>query len=332
MLYHSRDLNGADIAVSGTVIVPNGPAPEGGRVVVSWGHPTTGAAPRCAPSSGFAPLDLIEGLRDLLSAGYAVVATDYPGMGAAGPSSYLLGASEGHSMLDIVRAARELPDVALGSRLLLWGHSQGGHAALFAAQEAGEYAPDLELLAVAVAAPAADLGALLDDDIPDASGVTIASYAFAAYEAAYRDRYPGLSLDSILTPAGAAATPKMAKLCTFGQHIPLHAQAEKLVGGYLSGDPAKIEPWATMLRDNSAGGAPIGVPILVAQGLKDKLVIPSATSGYAEARCAAGEKLSYLEFPDATHATIAYAARQPLIEWYAGVLGGVSTQPVCGFR
>ena len=41
-------------------------------------------------------------------------------------------------MLDAARAARQLPEVDAGTRLLLWGHSQGGQAALFLADQAAE--------------------------------------------------------------------------------------------------------------------------------------------------------------------------------------------------
>src|SRR6185436_15041263 len=81
ILYHSTDVTGADIAVSGVVLAPNGDEHGGNRTIVSWGHPTTGAAQRCAPSLGVDPFAVIEGLHELLAAGYVVVATDYSGMG-----------------------------------------------------------------------------------------------------------------------------------------------------------------------------------------------------------------------------------------------------------
>ena len=208
VMYHSRDVTGADIAVSGIVVGPNGPGPRGGRPVVSWGHPTTGAAKRCAPSVGFDPFALIEGLKRLLSAGYVVAASDYPGMGASGPASYLIGESEGNSVLDAARAARHIDGAHAGDRLLLWGHSQGGQAALFAAQRAPDYAPELQLAAVAVAAPAVELGALLRDDIGNDSGVTLGAYAFDAFQRVYGAEDPSASLSQILTPAGVAATPR----------------------------------------------------------------------------------------------------------------------------
>src|SRR5215471_14366543 len=63
VMYHSRDASGNDIAVTGVVVAPTGPAPRDGRHVVAWAHPTTGTAPRCAPSSGIDPFVLIEGPR-----------------------------------------------------------------------------------------------------------------------------------------------------------------------------------------------------------------------------------------------------------------------------
>ena len=108
ILYHSTDLNGENILVSGTVVAPttaaaSGAAPSGGRPVLAWAHPTTGTAPRCAPSAGLDPFDLIEGLRGLIEQGYVVASTDYPGLGADGPDSYLVGVSEGNSVIDAAR-------------------------------------------------------------------------------------------------------------------------------------------------------------------------------------------------------------------------------------
>lgn len=328
ILYHSTDQSGADIVVSGTVIVPDLPAPAEGRVIVSWAHPTTGSAAHCAPSLGVAPFVGIEGMDDLLLAGYAIAATDYPGMGVAGDSSYLLAVPESNAVLDAARAARNLEGTDAGDRLLLWGHSQGGHAALFAAQRAGEYAPELTLAGVAVAAPAANLNALMTDDIVDTSGVTIASYAFPAYLAAYQDRFPEASIEAILTPAGAAAVGDIASYCLLTQHSQIAKIVDPLVGGFVSADPATTEPWATMLQENSAGGAPIGVPIFIGQGLADKLVIPSATEGYVAALCTAGETVQFEKFEGITHALAALASIPSLLGWFEGVLEGDSAS-VC---
>ena len=322
--YHTTDVTGANIVASGVIVAPDTPAPAGGRTVVGWGHPTTGAAVKCAPSNGIDPFDLIEGLRALLTAGYVVAATDFPGMGVPGPNSYLVGRSEGNSVLDAVRAAQTMPDTGTTTKndVLLWGHSQGGHAVLFAAQDARTYAPELRLLGVAVAAPAAELGTLFDDDIPDASGVTIGSYAFAAYQSVYAATIPGLSLDSILTPEGAAATPGMAQLCLFGQHTTIHSDALALVGHYTHSDPATTQPWADLLRQNTPGASPLGVPLFVAQGAIDTLVLPSATQQFVAQECAKGEHVTFQLYPNTGHGLVALKAVPAVMSFFTAVING----------
>ncbi len=328
VLYHSTDLGGHDTVLSGVVVTPNSPAPAAGRVVVGWGHPTTGAVAGCAPSNGIDPFLVIEGLPQLLAAGYVVVAPDYPGLGVAAPSSYLIGTSEARSLLDAVRVARQLPTGAT-TTTVLWGHSQGGHAVLFAAEQAGQYASELAVRAAAVAAPAADLGTLLDDDIGDVSGVTIGSYAFAAYQQAYASRYPGLELTSILTNAGASVTPTMANLCLFGDNLKLHALARPLRGNYLRSDPSSTPPWSTMLAENTPGPPPSELPVFVAQGGADTLVVPSATQAYVAAACRSGARITLREYETDTHGTIANTAVPDVLGFFRSTLAGAAPPSTC---
>jgi Secretory lipase len=328
VLYHSTDLGGHDTVLSGVVVTPNSPAPAAGRVVVGWGHPTTEAVAGCAPSGGIDPFLVIEGLPQLLAEGYVVVAPDYPGLGVAAPSSYLIGTSEARSLLDAVRVARQLPTGAT-TTTVLWGHSQGGHAVLFAAEQAGQYASELAVRAAAVAAPAADLGTLLDDDIGDVSGVTIGSYAFAAYQQAYASRYPGLELTSILTNAGASVTPTMANLCLFGDNLKLHALARPLRGNYLRSDPSSTPPWSTMLAENTPGPPPSELPVFVAQGGADTLVVPSATQAYVAAACRSGARITLREYEIDTHGTIANTAVPDVLGFFRSTLAGAAPPSTC---
>ncbi len=328
VIYHSRDLAGRDIPVSAVVVTPAGVPPKGGRTIVSWAHPTTGSAARCGPSRSADPFLLIEGLHELLAAGYAIAATDYPGMGVTGASSYLLGVPEANSVLDAARAARRILGSMAGSKLLLWGHSQGGQAALFAAERAAAYAPELTLKGVAVAAPAADLGQLMTDDIVNVSGVTIASYAIDAYADAYDGRYSRAAIEGILTPAGAAATPRMAALCLLSQNKAIHAIADPLVGGYVRSDPATTEPWQTMLAENSAA-TKLPVPVYVGQGLADELVMPSATTSYVAALCRSGTDVAFHTFRGVDHGLAAYAAVPSLLPWLREVDSGRKPTSTC---
>jgi acetyl esterase/lipase len=319
-VYHTRDLAGRDIAASAVMVEPIIPPLGGDRVAVAWGHPTTGAAQDCAPSLAVDPFELMEGVHELLASGFAVVAADYPGLGVAGASSYLLGVPESNSMLDAVRAARTLPRAQIGDRVLLWGHSQGGQAALFAAQRIRSYAPELHLAGVAVAAPATNLPKLLDDDLGDVSGVTITSYAIPAMQAAYRETYPGPGLTGILTPRGASATPTMAALCLNDPE--LHRIARPLIGGYLTADPATTAPWSQILAENSVGGSPIDVPILIGQGLADKLVKPTVTEEYARSLCAKGENVTLHTYRGVNHGFAAYRTLPDALPFFQAALRG----------
>ena len=320
VVYHSVDVLGKDVPVSGIIVAPTGDAPAGGRPIVSWGHPTTGSSKDCAPSVGVDPFLLMEGVTSLLEAGYVVASTDYPGMGVDGPNAYLIGISEGHSVLDAARVARQIDEAGAGDELLLWGHSQGGHAALFAAQEAATYAPELTLQAVAVAAPATKLAELLDDDIGTASGVTLASYAFEAYAEVYGPTTPGAELSTILTPEALAAAPALAKLCNLGQHKETTAEAEKLVDTFLTNDPSRTEPWATLLSENTPGAQTMGVPVYIAQGLADTTVNPAVTTTFAAERCAAGESITFETFAGVTHGQIANKAVPKVLAFFEGAL------------
>src|SRR3954447_26308593 len=146
LLYSSTSHDGGKVAVSGTVAVPKGKAPKGGWPVVSWAHGTVGIADACAPSIAGMPANYDSPLlNSWLKAGYAVVRTDYEGLGVPNVTHpYLIGVSEGHSVLDIVRAARKL-DPKIGKQVVIAGHSQGGHAALWANSLAKKWTPELKV-------------------------------------------------------------------------------------------------------------------------------------------------------------------------------------------
>ena len=188
IMYRTTAANGDPVVSTGVLVVPLAPRPPGGRTVVSWGAPDHRRGAECAPSYAFDPFALIEGLRSLLDRGYAVVATDYVGHGHRRPR-LVPGRRHRAGTPCSTRCAprRRVPEANASDRVHPVGHSQGGQAVLFAAQRAEEYAPELQIEAVAVAAPAADLTALMGSHLDDISGVTIGSYAFTAYS----ETYPG---------------------------------------------------------------------------------------------------------------------------------------------
>ena len=315
VMYRSTDLDGRPIVVTGVVVTPSGAAPAGGRTVLAWAHPTTGTSASCAPSRGFDPFLGIEGLRMMLDRGYAVVAPDYAGMGTPGPDSYLVGTTTANTVLDAVRAARELPGTDAGDRAVLWGHSQGGQVVLLAAERQPEYAPELDVVAVAAAAPAADLTALVRSHLQDVSGVTIGSYAFPAFARVYEPTVAGARLADVLTPAAITALPAMNRLCLLSHVSELHRIGAPLVGHFFATDPTTTEPWATLLRENSAGHRAVAAPVFLAQGADDELVLPADTDAFVQTARQRGDDVHLEVVPGAGHATIAYAALPALDRW-----------------
>ena len=127
VLYAQEAHDGAGlVGVSGIVSVPKGEAPVGGWPVISWGHGSTGMADRCAPSWDKVKPDNDfvneQFVGEWIGKGYAVVRSDYEGLGTPGDHPYLIGPSAGRSVLGIVAAAREL-DSDLSNNVVLVGHS-----------------------------------------------------------------------------------------------------------------------------------------------------------------------------------------------------------------
>ncbi|WP_437516531.1 lipase family protein [Sorangium sp. So ce1099] len=168
VLYRSRDVHGKPVAVSGIIALPRKAPPEGGYPIVSWAHGTVGCADTCAPSRDTitSPAHRFNEhphglLNTFLDRGWAVVMTDYEGLGTDGLHPYLLGESQAHGILDIALAARALYRDQLSKKLAIVGHSQGGQAALFGAHHAPIWTPDLDLRGVAAMAPASGVHLLV---------------------------------------------------------------------------------------------------------------------------------------------------------------------------
>ncbi|HEV2310681.1 MAG TPA: lipase family protein, partial [Acidimicrobiia bacterium] len=209
VLYHSQTLDGRDVEVSGVIVAPTSKPPPGGRPVVTWAHGTHGLAEMCAPSAAIDSTYRITGIRQFLKAGDVVAATDYEGLGTPGPTRYLVGESEARDVLDIVRAAQQLPGSGAGANTLVYGHSEGGQAALFAGQIAPSYAPDLHVLGVAAVAPVSDLSDLL----PVVSGAAPLLGYLVMAAVGLRSTYP-IDVSSILTPQTVANLGVVNRLCS----------------------------------------------------------------------------------------------------------------------
>jgi alpha-beta hydrolase superfamily lysophospholipase len=152
--YWTTSDRGKPIEVTGMVVAPREEIPATPRPVIAWAHGTSGVVQRCAPSLDTDFFGVTPGAFEAIQRGFVVVAPDYPGLGSPMPHDYLGGISTANAVLDAVRAARNIPGAAAGARFVVWGESQGGHAALWTGQRARSYAPDLALVGP-ISAPAA---------------------------------------------------------------------------------------------------------------------------------------------------------------------------------
>ncbi len=158
-LYHSRSVSREGHRGLRHLRAPHG---EPRRGVDGRSCPTGTARPDsptfCAvPNRGQRiPLPLLGADRRWVRAGYAVAATDYEGLGTPGQLPYAVGISAGRSVLDAARAVRHLGHGTVGSRVVFEGHSEGGHAVLWADELARRYAPELRPQGVVASSPAAD--------------------------------------------------------------------------------------------------------------------------------------------------------------------------------
>src|SRR5712691_918266 len=152
ILYLSVNVSGARLAVSGTVLVPTAAHP-GIRPVVAYASGTQGWGDQCAPSREMASGTFDEqfAVNNLLTKGWAVAVTDYPGLGTPGDEAYNVGIPEGHAVLDVMLAATAVPGAGLSASapMAIEGYSQGGGAADWAAQEQPSYARGMNLKGVA---------------------------------------------------------------------------------------------------------------------------------------------------------------------------------------
>src|SRR5664280_472826 len=328
ILYASTDRTGHPIAISGVVVDPTGPAPPGGRPIVAWAHGTTGVASRCAPSlEPGAGIGRIPLLQDLVAEGAVVVATDYPGLGTPGTHPYLVGESEGRSVLDSVRAAETVERGSSSAKVVLMGHSQGGHAVLFAAQLAQSYAPDLHLVGVVAMAPPTDLSELLAQDVHETAGVVLTALAITGWT----HSYPNLSAGDILKPGTRPFVDQLSRGCVedTGQGLVDLPGVLVLQHRFLSRNPATTPGWSEAFAANDPSPRAQLIPMLVAQGLSDPLVRPNTTIDFVKQACAHHAQIDLDTYPGIGHFAVRTAALPQSLAWIRARLSGTPTISGC---
>ena len=328
ILYTTTREDGVAGLASGRVVTPDDRGSESGEVI-AWAHGTTGVDETCAPSVLEDPFEAgaFFALDRVLDEGWTLVASDYIGLGTSGPHPYLIGEGEGRSVLDAVRAARQLEELELAERTIVWGHSQGGHAALWAGILAPTYAPDVNVEAVAALAPASDLVGLLEGLETLPGGSVFATYMLQAYAAHYDD----VSLGDYVRPGARVSFDEIARRCLAEPAVFTSILTSLSADWSTYFDDLSTGPLATRIEQNIPS-MPIAADLLIAQGESDPLVLPEVQERFVQARCEAGNALEYRTYPDRDHVGVV-GAESPLlpelIDWTRDRLDGIAPTDSC---
>ncbi|MDC4419388.1 lipase family protein [Acinetobacter baumannii] len=297
LTYKMLGQSGQEVQATSLVFTPITPPPVGGWPIVVWAHGTTGVADVCAPSKAALADSTKDLISKLLAAGYVVVAPDYEGLGTPGIHPFLNVKSEAFSITDAVVATRNY----LSQRNLLtskkWvtvGHSQGGHAALGAAQYASR--AQLEYKGTVAVAPASNLGFILIAGEQSVANATldkkISMYAqldtyTALVTAGIRNTQPTFDYSQVFTPQISSIAQQAETICSgplgqaFGAGMTQYVTEHNgTLDGYTRTQPnfMAVPLVKTFLdKDSQPLQVKVTTPIIIYQGLADSTVPKVAT-------------------------------------------------------
>ncbi|OTN02909.1 triacylglycerol lipase [Acinetobacter baumannii] len=312
LTYKMLGQSGQEVQATSLVFTPNTPPPVGGWPIVVWAHGTTGVADVCAPSKAALADSTKDLISKLLAAGYVVVAPDYEGLGTPGIHPFLNVKSEAFSITDAVVAARNY----LSQRNLLtskkWvtvGHSQGGHAALGAAQYASR--AQLDYKGTVAVAPASNLGSILVDGEAQVANapidIKIGTYAqldtyTALVTAGIRNTQPSFDYGQVFTSQISSIAAQAENLCSgplygaFYEGMSNYAKDHNgtLVGFTRTQPKFMAVPLVkTFLeKDSQPLQVKVTTPIIIYQGIADPTVPKLATDLLISNATAVGTKIN----------------------------------------
>nr|WP_232016829.1 lipase family protein [Gordonia insulae] len=319
LLYVTRDQAGRPVTSTGALYLPPGRAPAGGWPVFSWAHGTSGISDKCSPSmsSGARRDELEPTIGTALRAGYAVTATDYPGLGSGGTAEYLGGRAAAYSVIDMIRASRAV-DPSLSRRWVSSGHSQGGHSAIWAAHMAPRYAPELPLLGTVAFAPASNIERvvpLMAPGVPDLGRYNAFSGLILYILSGLDHARPDLNVTGYLTPSGRAWLERARGLCVFE----LSTALADVPPGTLVAKPFTDPRFTAALADYLA--VPAGgyrTPIRIEHGVADTTVpFPLSLALVSQMRTA-GTDVSLVPYPGVNHMQVVRAGSADAFRTVAG--------------
>jgi pimeloyl-ACP methyl ester carboxylesterase len=326
ILYRSISPAGSPVPASGLVLLPAGQAPTDGWPLIAWAHGTTGVTRPCAPSlmkdiGGYAWAELAI----LLDMGYAVVATDYQGLGTATRHPWIDKITNAQDVIYSVPAARAAVK-ALSKRWIVMGHSQGGLAAAGVAELENREKDPSYLGSVAIAAPL-DIEKVFGR--MNGPGVDSLNNGYLGVLAhSLPAIYPDFTADRILTTEAIKRLERAGDHCvTVDMAYLIDVPNAKVVkAGWIS------DPTLRAFFKRSAVTGPIEGPMLVLASTDDESV-PASTQDDSVARlCAEGAAIEYVRYAGfgLDHDGIERATTGLRLRWIRDRFAGLPAHSNCG--
>lgn len=305
--YRSYALSGATIVVSGVLLTPKGMAPEGGWPVVSWAHGSSGTNDQCAPSTALnkdGKVDLYGYagfVAELLKAGYAVVATDYEGLGTPGEHPYIIADSEGRGMIDAVRAGIQA-DPTLSKSWFSVGHSQGGQAAIAAGELVDTWGRALNFRGTIGLAPVTNVGAAYYYGSP---GPVDRGFYLLALQG-LKTQHPELKFEDYLGKQALQLMPETQKECTFKIWEDFSADMGSKLNDFqfTPQSPEAALALQPLLDEQSVPRGRTPGPMLLLQGDNDPSIKVSVTTQAVRNATAAGTLAEFKLYPGKDHYSV----------------------------
>jgi hypothetical protein len=338
VIYQTVDSRDRASAVSGTVLVPTAAwSGSGARPIVTYAVGTHGLASKCAPSKQLAAGADYEtaNINAALAKGYAVLVSDYrgalAGSAAATSSTYLSGKAQGNAILDIVKAAASIPGagVSASAPVAIWGYSQGGQSASWAAEQlANGYAPELKVVGVAAGG--------VPGDIPTTARYLDGANGFAFFASGINglnNQYPNqLPISLLANDEGRAALDDLNNLCIFEA---LFKYQNKSIVQYVTQDPPlslddllAVDAVDTVLRAQNLGNVKLTVPFYQFHGKADEFIPLGQAVALKKAYCAKGSNVSFDVFPS-EHIVTQFQGANTVLPWIADRLAGKAQTNSC---
>jgi pimeloyl-ACP methyl ester carboxylesterase len=268
-------------------------------------------------------------INDLLNRGYAVAITDMEGLGTPGVHTYEVGKSQGKAVLNMARAAERLSGsgVTASSPVAVWGYSQGGTSAGWAAELAASYAPELRLKGVVAGGVPADLNRVAQS-LDGSAFVAFALLAALGYDTAY----PELNLSSYLNANGQQLMANASSLClvSFDGIKDFLGTAFHHISDYTTTNPLTTTAWQTRLNQNKLGSSKPTVPVLQVHAQFDEIIPFDQALALRNAWCAKGANVTWSVYPLAEHALGLVEAEPQALQFLGDRFAGRTTSGNCG--